>query len=71
MRRKVLLFFEYGTLNGGELSLLAMLEALGSGDFEFVAAAPAEGMLTERLERCGVEVLPLRLRDGRGRKLSI
>lgn len=71
MRPKVLLFFEYGTLNGGELSLLAMLELLGQTEFEFVAAAPPAGMLTERLERCGVEVLPLTLRDARGQKLPI
>ncbi len=71
MRPKVLLFFEYGTLNGGEFSLLSMLELLVQTEFEFVAAAPAEGMLTERLERCGVGVLPLTLRDARGQKLPI
>ena len=43
---KILLFFEYGTLNGGEMSMLAMLEVLGQTDFEFVAAAPASGMLS-------------------------
>jgi glycosyltransferase involved in cell wall biosynthesis len=71
MRPKVLLFFEYGTLNGGEISMLAMLEALGQTEFEFVAAAPASGMLTERLEQCGVRVLPLTLRNAQGRKRSI
>lgn len=71
MRPKVLLFFEYGTLNGGEFSLLAMLKVLGQTEFEFVAAAPAEGMLTERLERCGIEVLPLTLRDADGQKRPI
>lgn len=71
MRPKILLFFEYGTLNGGEFSLLAMLEALGQREFEFVAAAPASGMLTGRLEQCGVQVLPLTLRDTQGQKRSI
>jgi len=71
MRPKVLLFFEYGTLNGGEFSMLAMLETLGQAEFEFVAAAPTSGMLTERLEQCGVRVLPLKLRDTQDRKLSI
>ncbi len=71
MRPKILLFFEYGTLNGGEFSLLAMLETLGRTEFEFVAAAPASGMLTERLEQCGVRVLPLTLRDTQGQKLTI
>lgn len=36
---KILLFFEYGTLNGGEFSLLAMLEELDQAEFDFVAAA--------------------------------
>ena len=71
MRPKVLLFFEYATLNGGEFSMLAMLESPGRTEFEFVAAAPASGMLTPRLERCGVRVLPLALRDAQDRKLPI
>ena len=65
------MFFEYGTLNGGEFSLLAMLKILCQTEFEFVAAAPADGMLRERLERCGIEVLPLTLRDAGGQKLPI
>ena len=71
IRPKILLFFEYATLNGGEFSLLAMLEALGQTEFEFVAAAPASGMLTERLEQCGVQVLPLTLTDTQGQKRPI
>ncbi len=65
------MFFEYSTLNGGEFSMLAMLEALGQTEFDFVAAAPPSGMLTERLEQCGVQVLPLTLRDTHRQKLSI
>jgi len=68
---KVLLLFEYGTLNGGELSMLAMLKVLGQTEFEFVAAAPASGMLKERLEQLGIEVLPLILRDKQGEKLPV
>jgi glycosyltransferase involved in cell wall biosynthesis len=71
MRPKVLLFFEYGTLNGGEFSLLAMLEMLRQTEFEFVAAAPQSGMLTGRLEQLGMRVLPLTLRDTQGHKQSI
>jgi glycosyltransferase involved in cell wall biosynthesis len=70
-RPKVLLFFEYGTLNGGEFSMLAVLESLGQTEFEFIAVAPASGMLRGRLERQGVRVLPLMLRDGQGQKRSI
>jgi len=68
MRRKVLLFFEYGTLNGGEFSLLSMLEAWGQRDLECVAAAPPCGRLRERLEQGGIDVLPLTLRDVQGQK---
>jgi glycosyltransferase involved in cell wall biosynthesis len=71
MRPKILLFFEYGTLNGGEFSLLAMLKVLGQTQFNFIAAVPAEGMLAERLGRCGIETLPLTLRDAQGQKRSI
>ena len=71
MRPKVLLFFEYATLNGGEFSLLTMLKVLAQTEFEFVAAVPEEGMLMERLERCGIRVLPLTLRDAGGHKLPI
>jgi glycosyltransferase involved in cell wall biosynthesis len=68
MRRKVLLFFEYGTLNGGEFSLLSMLEAWGHGDLEFVAAAPPSGRLQARLAQGGIDVVPLILRDDQDRK---
>ncbi|MCF7957428.1 MAG: glycosyltransferase family 4 protein [Phycisphaerae bacterium] len=71
MRPKILLFFEYGTLNGGEFSLLAMLRAMGQVAFEFVAAAPVSGMLAGRLGELGIEVMPLVLRDSHGRKRGI
>jgi glycosyltransferase involved in cell wall biosynthesis len=70
-RPKILLFFEYATLNGGELSLLAILEALGHTEFEFIAAAPASGMLMERLRQCDIQTLPLTLRGKQEHKRSI
>jgi glycosyltransferase involved in cell wall biosynthesis len=71
MRSKVLLFFEYPTLNGGEFSLLAVLESLDQTEFEFIAAVPTPGILTERLEQCGVQVIPLMLRNPNGQKRSL
>ena len=68
MRCKILLFFEYATLNGGEFSLLAMLDALGQSEFDFVAAAPDSGPLTERLTQCGIPVHAMTLRDAQGHK---
>jgi glycosyltransferase involved in cell wall biosynthesis len=71
MRPKILLLFEYGTLNGGELSLLAMLECLGREEFDFVAAAPETGRLIPRLQHLDVTTIPLNLRNTQGQKHSI
>ena len=71
MRPKILLFFEYPTLNGGEFSLLAMLESLGRTAFDFVAAAPVAGPLAGRLHKLGIPVHPLVLRDAQGRRPSV
>ncbi len=71
MRPKILLFFEYATLNGGEFSLLAMLDALGQTEFEFVAAAPTAGPLVGRLAQLGISVHPLTLRETQGQKRSL
>ena len=68
---KVFLLFEYSTLNGGEISMLAMLKVLGQTECEFVAGAPVSGMLKNRLEQLGIEVLPLMLRDKQGQKLPV
>jgi glycosyltransferase involved in cell wall biosynthesis len=68
---KVLLLFEYGTLNGGEMSMLAILKVFGQSEFEFAAAVPASGMLKEKLEQLGIEVLSLILRDKKGQKLPV
>jgi len=71
LRPKILLFFEYGTLNGGEFSLLAMLETLAQEAFEFVAAVPTAGRLKTRLEQLGIHTVPLRLRDPQGKKHTV
>lgn len=69
MRPKILLFFEYGTLNGGEFSLLALLQRLHPAAFNFVAAVPGAGGLRERLLGLNIPCLPLCLRDAQGKKL--
>ena len=71
MRPKILLFFEYGTLNGGEFSLLAMLETLGRAEFDFVAAAPTSGPLAGRLAQYDIPVHALGLSSVQGHKRSI
>lgn len=71
MRPKILLFFEYGSLNGGEFSLLALLQGLGSEAFEFVAAVPSTGRLTTRLGHLGIRTIPLQIRNLQGKKRSM
>ena len=69
MRPQILLFFEYGTLNGGEFSLLAVLQRLHPEAFEFVAAVPSASDLGKRLAGLNIPCLPLCLRDTQGKKL--
>lgn len=66
---KILLLCEYATLNGGERSLLAMLERLG-GEFGTMAAAPPDGALADAIRLRGVEVVPFRTSDASGQRRS-
>lgn len=63
-RRRVLLLFEYPTLNGGERSMLAVLKELLRGDqWQFAAACPPTGPLGNKLEELGIDCWPLELKD--------
>ena len=53
---KVLLLFEYASLNGGEHSLLSVLPLLQEGGIQFEAAAPQEGPLAESLAKLGIKI---------------
>jgi glycosyltransferase involved in cell wall biosynthesis len=55
---RVLLVFEYPTLNGGEQSLLTILPIVRQADFEVLALAPLEGELADALSALGVEISP-------------
>lgn len=61
---KVLVLFEFPTLNGGENSWLATVEPLRKLGWEIVAAAPAKGPLARQLDQLQLEHLPLGNRDG-------
>jgi glycosyltransferase involved in cell wall biosynthesis len=52
---RVGLLFEYGTLNGGEMSLLAVLDALSDRSMIPVAVCPNEGPLLAELQQRGVQ----------------
>jgi glycosyltransferase involved in cell wall biosynthesis len=55
---RVLLLCEYASLNGGENSLLSLLERGDRQAFEFVAAAPPEGPLAAEFHARAIPVEP-------------
>ncbi|MCA9248354.1 MAG: glycosyltransferase family 4 protein [Planctomycetales bacterium] len=65
---RVTLVFEYPTLFGGEMSLLAALPALQHAGFEMTALAPAPSPLAAALAEHGVRVTPFRWRDDQQRR---
>jgi glycosyltransferase involved in cell wall biosynthesis len=60
---------EYGTLQGGERSLLATMDQLADSGMQFTVVAPPAGRLGKELQRRGVAHVPLDLRDDSGRRL--
>lgn len=63
------LLFEYATLNGGEQSMLSVLQILQSDDhFCFTAFGPGTGPLPDELTAVGVPVIPFDVRDEGGIK---
>ena len=59
---RVLVLCEHGTLNGGERSLLAVIDRLGEAGFELRVAAPPAGPLGEQLRVAGARWVPYELR---------
>jgi glycosyltransferase involved in cell wall biosynthesis len=62
---RALVVFEYGTLNGGENSMLALLEPLRAQRVEVVALGPPNSPLSSKLKSAGVAMHPLSLAPGR------
>jgi glycosyltransferase involved in cell wall biosynthesis len=61
---------EYGTLNGGERSLLAVIPGLQQAGWEVLAAVPDQTCLASCLRRCDVGILPFAFRhEGRRQPL--
>jgi len=77
---RVLLLCEYPTLNGGERSLLAVIDRLRGSQpptaepapdaFQFFAIAPETGRLSAALQERGIALRPLHLHDTAGKRLS-
>jgi len=66
---RVFLLCEYGTLSGGERSMLATLDGVRSAGVELAVIAPPRGPLAEQLAARGVEVVPLAFRGSVGNRL--
>ena len=64
---RIAILFEYPSLLGGERSLLAGIERIGS-EFAFLAIAPPVGRLAEALHAAGIGIVPSPLFDAEGRK---
>ncbi len=63
---RVLWLFEYPSLNGGEQSILALLDAVRGAGFSLTAAAPPAGPLADALRAKAVEVIPFLTCDPHG-----
>ncbi len=69
MTLKVLVFAEYGWLNGGENSLLSVAQCLRD-EFEFVVACPKPSELSESAETLGIRSIQWKLHTTNGRRKS-
>ena len=69
---RVLILCEYGSLNGGERSLLSVLDGLCESGFELLIAGPVTGALADATAAAqGVSYVPIQLHDHRGRRLEL
>lgn len=65
---RIALVFEFPTLNGGEHSMLAVMDQLRPAAVEFIALCPQEGPLKAALAARGVETVALEVRDEQGQR---
>ncbi|MCA9115940.1 MAG: glycosyltransferase family 4 protein [Planctomycetaceae bacterium] len=68
---RIAIAFEFASLNGGEQSMLAVVDSLrgtGAAAWEFVGLAPPEGPLADALRKRGIRLVPLVLQDKAGRR---
>jgi glycosyltransferase involved in cell wall biosynthesis len=67
----VLVVCEYASLNGGERSLLSVIDGVRSAGLDLCIAAPPTGPLAEALTDLNVPLVPLVLHDNCGTRLSL
>jgi glycosyltransferase involved in cell wall biosynthesis len=63
MPLRIAVLCEYPSLNGGERSLLSVIDSLPRDQFEFIVGAPAAGELGEELRQRSVQHVPFIVRD--------
>jgi glycosyltransferase involved in cell wall biosynthesis len=68
-RPRIAIVFEFSTLNGGERSMLSILEFLQtSGDFDFFAIGPPEGRLADALKQRKIPLFAWSVHDTFGHR---
>jgi len=71
LNQHIVILFEFPTLNGGEHSMLSVLEQLSDGDrLRFTVVAPSDGPLSQRLGTIGIPLVPFSVRFSSGSKRS-
>lgn len=68
--KRIALLFEFGSLNGGEHSMLAVLSRLHGKTFHFTACCPPESLLQSALEQIGIVCHPVLFHDNHRQRLS-
>ncbi|MEX1095172.1 MAG: glycosyltransferase family 4 protein [Planctomycetales bacterium] len=68
---RIALLFEFGTLLGGERSMLAAIDEITGRTFEVLALAPPGGPLAVALRERGIEHVPFPFRDDTGKRLPL
>ncbi len=68
---RLLVLFEYASLNGGERSWLGSLDSIRAAGFDVTAAGPSEGPLAEELARRDVPLLPLSYSNADGSRRAL
>ncbi|WP_417391511.1 glycosyltransferase family 4 protein [Gimesia sp.] len=68
--KRIALLFEFGSLNGGEHSMLAVLSRLHAKSFLFTAFCPPGSLLESALEQTGIPCHPVLFHDDQGQRLS-
>jgi len=70
LKNKILVASEYGSVNGGENSFLALVDGLRQNGWNFLAAVPQESPFANRLRASKVEVVDFCMHNAEGVKKS-